>query len=91
MEKVTKDYLRVLIWGEVAIPDIIMQKEKSRQQASVNGLVLALAQSGVLPHEIRQLLGVPDNIPEWMLMNGTWIPTRQITLEELFEEIDRLE
>lgn len=90
MEEIMKDYIRSFICGEGTIPAILMKKDEFSRQASVNGLVLALAQSGVLMEEIRRLLGVPDHIQSYELMSGTWMPTREITLDELFKEVDQL-
>ena len=91
MEESMRDYIRSFIRGEGTIPAILMQKDGTHRQASVNGLVLALAQSGVFPEEIHRLLGVPDRIKSYELMSGTWMPTREITLDELFKEVNHLE
>ena len=91
MEESMRDYIRKCIRGEGTIPEILMQKDAPHRQASVKGLVLALAQSGVLPEEIHRLLGVPDHIKSYELMSSTWMPTREITLDELFKEVNQLE
>lgn len=59
-------------------------------RASKNGLIIALQQGGVLLEEVRELLGVPDYVPHHKLLQDGWLPTREITISQLLEEVEKI-
>ena len=93
MDQALKSYILSFMPNDVSVPKALKDKGEMRGQASKNGLVIALLQSGVLPEELMQLLGVPDEVKDelgYQFLGKTWLPTRYVTISQILEEVEKL-
>lgn len=88
MTDTMKSYIRSFLPNDMCIPCALSRKDALHQQAAKTGLVVALAQSGIAPEEIRKLLGIPSEVES--LIGGSWTPTKCLTVTQLFEEVEKI-
>jgi hypothetical protein len=91
MNSTLRDYILSFIPNGASIPDTLTSMEETQRQAAKSGLVLALLQNGILPEEIRQLLGIGEEVEDYELLKGAWIPSRHVTITQLIAEVQTME
>jgi hypothetical protein len=90
MNPTLKSYILSFMPSDVSVPKALNDKGEMGGQASKNGLVIALLQAGVLPEELIQLLGIPDGVELHQFLQDTWLPTRDVTISQILEEVEKL-
>jgi len=89
MNPALKSYILSFMPSDVSVPKALKDKGEMLGQVSKNGLVMALLQSGVLPEELIQLLGIPEEVRD-RLLSDNWFPTREVTISQILEEVEKL-
>jgi len=89
MNQTLKSYILSFMPNDVPVPKALKDKGEMRGQASKNGLVIALLQSGILPEELIQLLGIPEEVGHQFLSDN-WLPTRDVTISQILKEVEKL-
>ncbi len=91
MNPALKAYIQRIFPEGACIKKTLEELSGLDREAKRNGLVVSLMQSGVSGEEVRRILSVPEDVPDFGLIGGwDWVPGRPLTISELFDDVDQL-